>query len=524
MTTMPAGRPNLLIIQADQMAAPALPFHGHPVVRAPNMAALAEAGVVFDSAYCNSPLCAPSRFSMLAGLMPSQIGAYDNAAEFPASLPTFAHHLRRMGYRTALAGKMHFVGPDQLHGFEERLTTDIYPADFGWTPNWDQPGAVQDYFHTMLSVVEAGPCARSMQIDFDDEVAHQAVRRIYDFARAGDDRPFLLYVSFSHPHDPFTITREYWERYAADEIDLPAVPALPREQRDPHSRRIYDICRMGRYALTEQRVRNARRAYYGAISYVDDKVGALLAALANAGLAEDTLIVLTSDHGEMLGERGMWFKMTFFEWSIRVPLVVHAPGRFAPHRVAETVSLLDLYPTLVDLARGRADDGPAPPEPLSGNSLVPLMQGAAPGWPDAVHGEYLGEGAAGPLVMVRRGRHKYVVGEDSPPQLFDLDADPRELVNLAGEPAQRDVEAGLAEEVAGRWDFAALRAEVARSQRRRRFAFDALTRGRHTPWDFEPRLEAARLYARNVGQLLGDLERQARLPRREAPPPDGAAG
>ncbi|MCH8154106.1 MAG: sulfatase-like hydrolase/transferase, partial [Proteobacteria bacterium] len=144
---MPAKSPNILIVQADQMAAPALPFYGHPVVRAPHMTALAERGVVFENAYCNSPLCAPSRFSMLAGLMPSAIGAYDNAAEFPASVPTFAHRLRAAGYRTLLAGKMHFVGPDQLHGFEERLTTDIYPADFGWTPDWEAPEAHQDYFH-----------------------------------------------------------------------------------------------------------------------------------------------------------------------------------------------------------------------------------------------------------------------------------------------------------------------------------------------------------------------------------------
>ena len=209
---MPARCPNILFIQADQMAAPALPFHGHAVVKAPHMAALAEAGVVFENAYCNSPLCAPSRFSMLAGLMPSEIGAFDNAAEFPASVPTFAHRLRRLGYRTVLAGKMHFVGPDQLHGFEERLTTDIYPADFGWTPNWDEPAARQDDFHTLPSVVEAGPCARSMQIDFDDEVAHQAVRKVYDLARDDDPWPFLLLVSFTHPHDPFTITEEYWAR------------------------------------------------------------------------------------------------------------------------------------------------------------------------------------------------------------------------------------------------------------------------------------------------------------------------
>jgi choline-sulfatase len=519
---MPGKRPNILFIQADQMAAPALPFHGHAVVKAPNMTALAGAGVIFDSAYCNAPLCAPSRFSMLSGRYPSAIGAYDNAAEFPASVPTFAHDLRRLGYRTVLSGKMHFVGPDQLHGFEERLTTDIYPADFGWTPNWDDPTGHQDYFHTMLSVVEAGPCERNQQIDFDDEAAHQAVRKIYDVAREDDDRPFFLLVSFTHPHDPFTITPEYWERYDAAEIDPPSVPPIPRGERDPHSRRLYDICGMDRYALTEERVRDARRAYYGAISYIDDKVGQLLAALKAAGLAENTIIVLTGDHGEMLGERGMWYKMTFFEWAARVPLVIHGPGRFAPGRVSRNVSLIDLYPTLIDLARARSDGDAT--LPLPGRSLVPLMAGGAAAWPDTVYGEYLGEGAAGPLVMIRRGNFKYVVGEDSPPQLFDLMADPGELDNMAGRAETAEIETAFAGEAAARWDFAALREQLLESQRRRRLCFAATSRGRITPWDFQPVFDASRQYARNTSDTLRDLERRARLPYRAEPPPDSSAG
>ena len=514
---MASKAPNILFIQADQMTPFALPFHGHPVVKAPHMTALAEAGVVFDAAYCNAPLCAPSRFSMLTGLYSSDIEAYDNAAELPATVPTFAHHLRRLDYRTILSGKMHFVGPDQLPGFEERLTTDIYPADFGWTPDWDAPEARQDFFHTMLSVVEAGPCARSLQLDFDDEVAHQAVRKIYDLARDPDPRPFFLLVSFTHPHDPYTITHEYWDRYEAEAIDLPSVPAIPRDDRDPHSRRLYDACAMGDYDLNEARIRSARRAYYGAISYIDDKVGDLLAALAAAGLAEDTIIVLTADHGDMLGERGLWYKMTFFEWAARVPLVVHAPGRFAPRRAAEAVSLIDLYPTLVDLAGG----GEAPAEPLPGDSLVPLLRGETAAAPDAVYGEYLGEAAIGPLVMIRRGLFKYVTGEGSPPQLFDLSTDPRELDNLATRPEHADTAAAFAAEAAARWDMAALKERVLLNQRRRRLVFDALLRGQQAPWDFQPPGDGAQRYARNTAGILGDLERRARLPHTDVPAPDG---
>ena len=159
---------------ADQMTPSALPFHANRVTHAPNMAGLAAAGVVFDAAYAPSPLCSPSRASFMTGLLPSHTGTYDNAAEFASDIPTFAHYLRRAGYRTVLSGKMHFCGADQLHGFEERLTTDIYPADYGWTPDWDRPHERPSWYHNMCSVLDAGPCLRSNQLDFDDEVSFTA--------------------------------------------------------------------------------------------------------------------------------------------------------------------------------------------------------------------------------------------------------------------------------------------------------------------------------------------------------------
>lgn len=515
--TQAAAAPNIVLIQADQMAAPALPFHGHSVVKAPHMAALAESGVVFENAYCNAPLCAPSRFSMLSGRYASEIEAYDNAAEFPATVPTFAHHLRRLGYRTVLAGKMHFVGPDQHHGFEERLTTDIYPADFGWTADWERPERRLDFFHTMLSVVEAGPSVRNLQLDFDEDVAYQSTRALYDLARRDDGRPFFLHVSFTHPHDPYTITREYWERYDDAEIDPPRVAAIPFEDMDPHSRRLYAACGMGRYALTAERVRAARRAYYGAISYIDDKVGDLRRTLEAVGLRDDTVIVLTSDHGDMLGERGLWYKMTFFEWAARVPLVVHAPGRFASARVGAPVSLLDLYPTLAEIAGGAVQ----PPIPLPGRGLLSALQAGALDDSAPVIGEYFGEAAVGPLVMIRRGRFKYVVGEDTPAQLFDVESDSDEREDLARDPHHRATVAAFADEVAERWDFGALKQRVIANQRCRRFVFEALAHGRHRPWDYQPPGDAADRYARNAGTILGDQERRARLPYAEEPPPDG---
>ena len=503
-------RPNILFLMADQMAAPALPVYGHPVVEAPALAALAARGVVFETAYCNFPLCAPSRFSMLTGRLPSAIGAFDNAAEFPAGALTMAHYLRLMGYRTCAAGKMHFVGPDQLHGFEERITTDIYPADFSWVPDWTEPGERLEWHHSMVNVVEAGPSARSLQIDYDDEVAFAAERAIYDFARDGDERPFFLMVSFSHPHDPYTTTPEFWGRYDDSAIDMPAVAPIASGERDAHSQRLWQNYDGGRHAVTAEHVRNARHAYYGMISWVDDRIAGLLGALAAAGLDGNTIVVFTSDHGDMLGERGMWFKMSFLEWSARVPLIVSAPGRFAPRRVAAPVSLVDLLPTLLDLA---GDGAPAPADPLDGTSLAPLMAGAAEGGPEAVAGEYLAEGTAAPCFMLRRGRYKYIACDTDPPQLFDLEADPRELENLAGSADHGEVETAMAAGVARRWDGAALRERVLASQRRRRLVFEALMTGERSLWDYRPPRDASRDYIRNLGGLY-ETETRARLPVR----------
>ena len=514
---MAVMRPNIIFVMADQLAASALPAYGHPLVQAPHIAGLAERGVVFESAYCNFPICAPSRFSLLSGRLPSRIGAYDNAAEFPAATPTFAHHLRTLGYRTLVGGKMHFVGPDQLHGFEERFTTDIYPADFGWTPDWTMPGERLEWFHSMLNVVEAGPCERSLQIDYDDEVAFAATRAIYDAARDDDSRPFFLMVSFSHPHDPYTTTGDYWDRYDHDAIPMPVLPFQPPDARDPHGRRLYENYDRGEYRVTEDHVRNARHAYYGMVSYVDDKIGGLLVALAATGLADDTVVVLTSDHGDMLGERGLWYKMCFFEDAARVPLIVCAPGTIAPGRVAANVSLVDLFPTFIDLAGG---GGPAPVDPLDGNSLAPLLAGETGGWPDTVLGEYTAESAAAPIFMVRRGRYKYIACAADPPQLYDLAGDPREQRNLAGDPAHAEAARALAALAAATWNTDDLARDVIASQRRRRLVFESLMTGQRTLWDYRPPRDASRDYIRNIATLYG-TEHRARLPRREAPEPGG---
>jgi choline-sulfatase len=502
-----AGRPNLLIVMADQLTAGALPAYGNRVARTPHLDRLAGEGVVFDRFYCNSPLCAPSRFSMMAGQLPSRIGAFDNAAEFAADVPTFAHYLRAAGYQTALAGKMHFCGPDQLHGFEERLTTDIYPSDFGWTPDWTRFEERPGWYHTMDSVTQAGPCTRTNQIDFDDEVVFASRQKLFDIARGKDRRPFCLVVSMTHPHDPYTVPQAYWDRYRHDDIDMPKVRIAPGEQ-DPHSRRIRHVIGLGLQTPTEAQIRAARHAYYGAISYVDDQIGRLVATLAEARLEEDTVVIVTADHGDMLGERDLWFKMSFFEPACRIPLIVHAPGRFRAGRIGGAASLVDLLPTLADLAHdGRAPDYAAP---VDGRSLVPALTGATP--PDEVVGEYLGESAVAPIVMIRRGALKFVHTPADPDQLYDLAADPLEMTNLAARPEHAPTVAALRAEVERRWSIPALHAAVLASQRRRHLVYGALRQGAFRPWDFQPLRDATKAYIRN-DQELNDLEAMARFPR-----------
>ena len=496
---------------ADQMTPFALAAYGRHRALTPNLDALAAAGVVFDSAYCNSPLCAPARYSLMSGRLPSKIGAYDNAAELRADTLTVAHHLRHAGYRTILAGKMHFCGPDQLHGFEERLTTDIYPADFGWTPDWDHPEVRPSWYHNMRSVIDAGPCVRTNQLDFDDETTNAARQKLFDVVREADPRPFFMVASLTHPHDPYAITREFWDLYRDGEIDMPSLSAADVPA-DPHSLRLRHVCDMDRTLLAEGQIRNARRAYYGAISYVDAQFGRILAALRETGQADNTVVIVTADHGEMLGERGLWYKMNFFEGGARVPLIVHAPQRFAPHRVAASVSHVDLLPTLLDLAfDGQPPSGPDEPD---GRSLLPHLQSAADqgAGPDEAIGEYLGEGAIAPLVMIRRGRWKFVHSPVDPDQLYDLVADPLELANLAARPEQAVRKAAFRAEVSSRWNLDALRAEVVASQRRRRFQFAAMQQGVRKSWDHQPFVDARQTYMRNHIELDA-LEAMARFPR-----------
>ncbi len=358
----------------------------------------------------------------------------------------------------------------------------------------------------MDSVTQAGSCTRTNQMDYDDEVVFSARQKLFDVARGKDRRPFCMVVSLTHPHDPYVTPEPYWERYADTEIDMPSAPAPAQ---DPHSQRVRHVIGLATTQISSQQVRDARRAYYGAVSYVDDQVGSLMATLRQARLDTNTVVLLLADHGDMLGERGLWYKMSFFQPACRIPLIVHAPARFAPHRVPQPASLLDILPTLCELALPGSP--PRYAAPVDGRSLLPALQGGS--FASEVLGEYMAEGAIAPVVMIRRGNHKFILCPVDPDQLYDLSTDPHELVNLATDPGAAQLVAAFREEVARRWNLAAVHDAVLASQQRRQFTYAALRQGRYAPWDFQPLRDATRLYIRN-DQELNDLEAMARFPRR----------
>jgi choline-sulfatase len=499
-------RPNLLILMVDQLAGTFFSDGPADFLHVPHLRALAERSARFANAYTACPLCAPARAAFMTGQLPSRTGVYDNAAEFRADIPTFAHHLRRAGYQTALVGKMHFVGPDQLHGFEERLTTDIYPADFGWTPDYERPGERIDWwYHTLGSVTGAGTAEITNQLEFDDEVSHLATAKLRDLARGNDARPWCLTVGFTHPHDPYVARQRYWDLYADCPALDPEVPAPAFDAQSPHARRLLEASDHARYPITPEHVRQARRGYFASLSYVDEQIGALLGVLDRCGMAETTAIVFVSDHGDLLGEHGLWFKMSFREGSARVPLMIAGPG-IAPGRRAEPVSLLDVAPTLVEI-------GDAEPDHASrwfdGVSLVGVMAGTPRG---PVPMEYAAEGSVAPMVALRDGRWKLTLCDADPPELFDLETDPHELRNLAADPAHAETLARLTASASARWDLAAFDRAVRDSQARRRLVFEALRMGAYTPWDHQPVQRASERYMRNHMDL-NILEEAQRYPR-----------
>ena len=457
-------RPNILLIMSDEHAPMFSGPYGHPLVQTPNMDRLAADGVTFSNAYCNSPLCIPSRMSFMTGRYIHHIGTWDNASPLASDAVTWAHLLRSVGYDVVLSGKQHFCGLDQLHGFCAQLARDLHAELPHGLIDWAKgtPPAARPWG----GLQQAGP-GTTKEIDVDDLVESQALDYLRDPARK--DQPWVLNVSFIAPHFPLVVPHRFFDLYPPDEVDLPEIPPGHLENQHPVYKRMRRM--FGLVDFPEDLVRRGRAGYYGLITYLDEKIGCLLDVLEETGQRDNTLVIYTSDHGEMNGEHGMWRKSNFYEFSARVPLQIALPGHLpAGRRIDEVVSLIDLTATLTDIA------GAPQVTPMDGESLLPLMQGSAENWKDEAFSEYLAHGVARPMAMLRRGRYKFNYSLGDPPELYDLWEDANEFHDLAGEQAYRPILEDLKARLLSHWDAVELEQRVRQSQKER-LLIDAATGG-----------------------------------------------
>jgi choline-sulfatase len=549
----PPARPNILLIMADELVAALTGAYGHPVVRTPNLDELVRRGVRFDAAYSPSPLCAPARACLISGQYTSTNRVYDNAALFAADIPSLGHYLTNAGYDCVLSGKMHFVGPDQLHGFRRRLTTDIYAEEFNMLDNrapWSlardpslfdpEQGRGRHAGNYVGSNVHVGRWHH--HLSYDEEAHFRALEylrargavkamaenrwarptapasrsapppprpssltalgaeegsaeRRHASPEAGA-QPWFLCVSYHHPHEPFWPPRDVWDLYEGAEIELPHFPADLDDRYSAMDRWLnanHGVRHFAAELRSEESLTRVRRAYYALVTYIDRKVGQLLDALKEHGLWAETVVVFSSDHGDMLCEKGMVQKRIFYDWSCRVPLLLRFPqDAYAGTVVEEPANLIDLLPTFLDLAGVPAEER----LPLDGRSLLGLLDGSDAA-PRTTFAEMHVEDNPVLCFMARRGRFKLNLMAGVDAQLFDLEADPMEWDNLIGRPEYAPVEAELRGVIEERFDFQRIEADVRRSIAARRLIRRAMRRN-GTLWDyapaFDPNQDAMRQY------------------------------
>lgn len=506
-------KPNIIIIMADQLAAQALSLYGNPVCKTPHLNELANQGIVFENAYSNNPVCVPSRASMLSGMLCPEISAYDNATELASSVPTMAHYMRSLGYWTFLSGKMHFIGPDQLHGFNERLTTDVYPANYDWIGNWSEGPSYVPSGTALNGIVEAGPCIRTMQEDYDDEVEFQSLRKIYDLARYNEQNPFFGVVSFTSPHTPFNVSQKYWDLYNDEDINSPDVGPIPFEKLDYFSKSLFFAHGRHRHTITEEHIRKTRQAYYGMISYIDDKIGKIVSLLKETNQLNNTALFFVSDHGEMLGERGMWFKQCFWEWSAHVPMIASIPGASKGIRSSVVTSLVDLLPTIIEIGN---KNNKVFSDNLSGKSLVPFANGNQDISDSIAISDYYHIGPCVPTRMVRKGSFKLIYTHGHPNLLFDLKKDPKELINLSSNDKYKTTLDELLSICLKDWDPEKINSDIIKSQKRR-LMIKAVP-GDPPDWDFISQRGDDKRYVRKEG--VDATKGKLRIPPVETVPPD----
>ncbi len=450
-----AEKMNVLFIVSDDLTNNALGCYGGPIAKTPHVDALAAKGVRFDRAYCQFPLCNPSRASFLTGLRPDRLRVYENATQFRKNVPdavTLPQTFRNAGYDVTRVGKLYH------YGVPAQIGTDGLDDPPSWGTVVNPKGRDKDVEDRIVSIGAAGKGAGRFGATLswladegtdpeyiDGKIAAEVVKRM----ELNKDKPFFLACGFFRPHTPYVAPRAQFDKFPTDKITLPAVPADHRKSGPAPA---FGSAKPEQEKLTDATRKEAIQAYHAATAHMDSQVGVVLAALDRLKLADRTVVVFFSDHGYHLGEHGLWQKMSLFENSARVPLVIHDPrakGNGTPS--ARVVELVDLHPTLAELC------GLTPPAGLPGKSLKPLLDAPTSAWdrpafttvsrgtPTAT-GEVKPKGQPWFLgKSVRTARHRYTEWDDGKKgtQLFDYETDPGELTNLAADPKHADLVAQL---------------------------------------------------------------------------------
>ena len=455
---MKQKRPNILLIMSDQHHAGVMGCAGDAIAETPNLDRLAQAGARFSNAYCSFPLCGPSRMSFMTCRHPHEIDLWDNESQLNSDTPTFAHSFLSAGYDTVLSGRMHFVGWDQRHGYAERIIGDV-PESVYLAAGWKLRDVLGDLVDTpgmsLTGLLKSG-LGRTGYHAYDEAVTQTTVKWLGQRGRSGQDDPFLLTVGYVSPHCPFVAPPEDFDTYR---------PRIAYSDLPPPDENLHPVNAEKRKTFgtdPEPPIDaqwRSRVAYYGLCTFLDRQVGAVLSALEGAGLADNTIVVYCSDHGEMLGEHGMWWKSTFYDGASRVPFIISWPGQITTGGLREeNVSLMDIGTTLIDLV------GLDPLPGASGRSFKHLLDGEGSEWDDTVFSEYAGGTVSR---MVRSGPWKYNYYHVMEPELFNMQDDPGELNNLAGQSQCHEIERRLRDLVLRDWSSDKVRERVQRRNQER---------------------------------------------------------
>ena len=455
LTAIMSERPNLLYIHSDQHCPFVAGCYGDALVQTPHLDGLATNGVVLDNVYCPSPICVPSRMSMLSGRYPYENQVWTNSHVLSSGIPTFAHAMGAAGYRPVLIGRMHSLGPDQLHGYAERLVGDHGPNHPGGKPVADRGDLNGCAGPARISLTNSGPGQSSYQVH-DEEVTTATIdylNRLGAKKRSSGYEPFSISVGFMLPHQPFVARQEDYEIYQG-RMTMPRTPEPFSETLHPHIAEWRQATNT--VDVPDEEVLRARTAYWALVTRMDMMIGQIIEALHRNGLADNTLILYMSDHGEQVGEHGLWWKQTLYEDSAKVPAILSWPGQLpAGERCERVISSLDLNATMLD-----ALVAPVLPR-AHGRSLLEILRNPAAEWEDIAFSEFCqdGAGGGGPYPengvfqrMVRSGDWKLNYYHGLPCQLFNLDDDPREMEDRAEDPKCFEIRDRLLDRVLHDWD------------------------------------------------------------------------